>query len=110
MRNARAGCASPRGGKRAFILVNTDDVSRGSDKARNEQRDVADAAADIKNALAGCDTRIEEESLGVRRQNVGLTNEAAVLGFGGPEHIVRAAHDDSRLYRSDMPSFQPGRP
>src|SRR5438128_61858 len=92
VRKARAHCASPRSRERAFILVDTDDVSLGSDKARNEQRDVADAAADVKNALAGRYARIEEEPLGVWRQNVGLTNEPAMLDFRGPKHIIRTAH------------------
>src|SRR5262249_22966124 len=83
----RFGDPGPRLDHRARIALDPHDSSRGADEPGRQHSDVADAGADVQNALARAYARIAEQAFGEWIEDRGLPNQAFVFGVRVAEDI-----------------------
>jgi hypothetical protein len=81
------GDTAPRLRHYTCVTLDAYDLSRGADQPSYQHGDIADAGADLQNALAWAYARIAEQAFGEGVEDCRLSNQTLVFGISVPEYI-----------------------
>ena len=80
-------CAGDGPLNRRSSAVGADDLTAGTDEIRNQECDIASAAADIENTHAGCDASLEKELASEGLESLRLAAESMEFLLGVAESV-----------------------